>query len=46
MQKKEEMCVVVVERDSPECRRRSVQQLKYRTEEWCIEGTWYTENKR
>jgi hypothetical protein len=29
-----------------ECRRRSVQQLEYREEEWCIEGTWLREHKR
>jgi hypothetical protein len=29
-----------------ECRRRSMQQLKYRKEEWCIEGRWRTEKKR
>jgi hypothetical protein len=29
-----------------ECRRRSVQQLKYREEEWCIECIWCTEQKR
>jgi hypothetical protein len=45
MLNKEEMGVVVVERIQ-ECRRRSVQQLKYREEEWCIEWKWRTEHKR
>jgi hypothetical protein len=27
------------------CRRRSLQQLKYREEEWCIEWIWHIEHK-
>jgi hypothetical protein len=45
MQNKEEMRLLLL-RVIQACRRRSVQQLKYREEEWCIEWTWRTEHKR